>query len=151
MAACCWSDWKFCPWEGFKKNRIGELPTYSISSWNKRKSGTKMAEMLKIQHMYLFWVQVNEGTTFSHSVRSLGLSGATEQAAFLNFIGHLVIDNSTLTNDVLDKFIALYPANDPVEGAARCRTSCAAKYSSQLPSDRSLIRVAFQRQLGGVS
>lgn len=62
-------------------------------------------------------LQVNEGTTFSGSVRDLGLSGAAEQAAFINFIGHLVIDNSTITTDVYDEFVTLYPANDPAQGA----------------------------------
>lgn len=66
---------------------------------------------------YLAGTNVNEGTSFSGSVHGLGLSGAAEQAAFINFIGHLVIDNSTLTNDVLDEIVALYPANDPAQGA----------------------------------
>jgi hypothetical protein len=47
----------------------------------------------------------------------LGLSGTEETAAFDSFIGRLVIDNSTLTTDVLDEFHALYPANDPSLGA----------------------------------
>ena len=62
-------------------------------------------------------LQVNEGTTFSGSVHGLGLSGAAEQAAFINFIGHLVIDNSTITTDVYNEFVTLYPANDPGQGA----------------------------------
>ncbi len=62
-------------------------------------------------------LQLNEGTTFSGSVRDLGLSGAAEQAAVINFIGHLVIDNSTITTDVYDEFVTLYPANDPAQGA----------------------------------
>ncbi|KJA16856.1 hypothetical protein HYPSUDRAFT_147181 [Hypholoma sublateritium FD-334 SS-4] len=66
---------------------------------------------------YLAGTNVNEGTTFSGSVRGLGLSGAAEQAAFINFIGHLVIDNSTITTDVYNEFVNLYPANDPAEGA----------------------------------
>ncbi|KJA16881.1 hypothetical protein HYPSUDRAFT_71057 [Hypholoma sublateritium FD-334 SS-4] len=66
---------------------------------------------------YLAGTNVNEGTFFSGSVLGLGLSGAAEQAAFINFIGHSVIDNSTLTTDVYDKFVSFYPANDPAEGA----------------------------------
>jgi hypothetical protein len=62
-------------------------------------------------------LQVNEGTTFSGSVRSLGLSGAAETAAFDNFIGHLVIDNSTLTSDVITRFNQMWPANDSSLGA----------------------------------
>lgn len=35
----------------------------------------------------------------------------------MNFIGHLVIDNSTLTTDVMNTFIELFPPNDPSNGA----------------------------------
>ena len=38
-------------------------------------------------------------------------------AAFDNFIGHLVIDNSSLTSDVLDGFHSHFPANDLSLGA----------------------------------
>ena len=61
--------------------------------------------------------KVNEGAGFSVSVRGLGLSGAAETNAFVNFVGHLVIDNSTITSDVMNTFIAQYPANDPTEDA----------------------------------
>ncbi|KAF8969134.1 alpha/beta-hydrolase [Flammula alnicola] len=66
---------------------------------------------------YLAGTNVNEGTSFSSSLLNLGLSGAAETAAFVNFIGHLVIDNSTITSDVVDEFIKFYPANDPALGA----------------------------------
>ena len=38
--------------------------------------------------------------------------GLTEDQAFDQFIGNLILDNRTLTTDVLDKFHELYPAND---------------------------------------
>lgn len=60
---------------------------------------------------------MNEGTIFSTSIRNLGLSGAAENAAFNNFIENLVIDNSTITNDVLNEFQNLFKANDPSNGA----------------------------------
>lgn len=66
---------------------------------------------------YLGGTNINEGTTFSTSVLNLGLSGEAETAAFVNFIGHLVIDNSTLTPDVINEFLRLFPANDPTLGA----------------------------------
>ncbi|KAE9402451.1 alpha/beta-hydrolase [Gymnopus androsaceus JB14] len=56
---------------------------------------------------YLGGTNVNEGTIFSPSIEGLGLTGAAQNEAFINFIGHLVIDNSTLTED----------ANDPLLGA----------------------------------
>lgn len=61
--------------------------------------------------------KVNEGTTFSGTLRNLKLSAEAEDAAFDNFIGHLVIDNSTLTSDVLAETLTLFPANDPSLGA----------------------------------
>ena len=36
----------------------------------------------------------------------------TEDEAFDFFIGHLILDNRTLTRDVLDMIHKLYPAND---------------------------------------
>ncbi|KAF9480014.1 alpha/beta-hydrolase [Pholiota conissans] len=66
---------------------------------------------------YLAGTNINEGTFFSSSLRNLGLSGAAEDAAFVNFIGHLVIDNSTLTDDVINTFLTEFPANDPANGA----------------------------------
>jgi len=66
---------------------------------------------------YLAGTNVNEGTTFSTSVRSLGLSGVAEDDAFRQFIGHLVIDNSTLTPDFYSTSLALFSANDPALGA----------------------------------
>jgi len=66
---------------------------------------------------YVGGTNLNEGNGFSVSVRNLGLSGAAEAAAFNNFIGHLVIDNSTITSDVVDEFETLFPANDSLLGA----------------------------------
>jgi len=66
---------------------------------------------------YLGGTNVNEGAGFSSSVRGLGLTGAAQDAAFQNFIGHLVIDNSTIKPDIYAKTLALFPANDPALGA----------------------------------
>ncbi|KAJ7865269.1 hypothetical protein B0H13DRAFT_2067947, partial [Mycena leptocephala] len=66
---------------------------------------------------YIGGSNVNEGTTFSGTVRNLGLVGAAQDNSFQQFIGHLVIDNSTLTPDVYAKSLALFPANDPALGA----------------------------------
>ncbi|KAJ7289291.1 alpha/beta-hydrolase [Mycena rebaudengoi] len=66
---------------------------------------------------YLGGTNLNEGTSFTSSVRGLNLVGTAEDDAFKNYIGHLVIDNSTITKDVVDRTLALYPANDPTLGA----------------------------------
>ncbi|KAF8501259.1 alpha/beta-hydrolase [Gautieria morchelliformis] len=62
----------------------------------------------------LLWgTNLNEGTTFSKSVRGLPeMSGAEEDARLDKFIGDLILDNTTLTTDVLDEIHRLYPAND---------------------------------------
>lgn len=60
---------------------------------------------------------MNEGNTFSGTLRGLKLSADAENAAFVNFIGHCMIDNSTLTADVVAQTEQLFPANDPSLGA----------------------------------
>jgi len=66
---------------------------------------------------YLGGSNVNEGTTFSGTLKNLGFSGSAEDTAFETFIGHLVIDNTTIPTDVYARSLALWPANDPALGA----------------------------------
>ncbi|KAK7055302.1 carboxylic ester hydrolase [Favolaschia claudopus] len=66
---------------------------------------------------YIGGTNVNEGTTFSGTVRNLSLIGAAQDNAFKTFIGHLVIDNSTFTPDMIAKTLALFHPNDPSLGA----------------------------------
>lgn len=61
--------------------------------------------------------KVNEGTLFSMSVFNLSHPGIPEDTEFDIFIGNLILDNNTLTADVLDEIHTLYPANDPANGA----------------------------------
>lgn len=60
--------------------------------------------------------QLNEGTIFSGTVQGLDLVGAAQDAAFDNFIGHLVIDNSTISKSLFDEIHDLFPQNDPTLG-----------------------------------
>ncbi|KAK7044085.1 hypothetical protein VNI00_007801 [Paramarasmius palmivorus] len=66
---------------------------------------------------YFAGTTVNEGTTFSTTLRNRGLSGALENDAFAAFIRDLFINNSTITDDVVDRIITMWPANDPSLGA----------------------------------
>ncbi|KAJ7086182.1 alpha/beta-hydrolase [Mycena belliarum] len=66
---------------------------------------------------YIGGTNLNEGTTFSGTVENRSLVGEAQDEAFKQFIGHLVIDNSTITPAVYAKFLALFPANDPALGA----------------------------------
>lgn len=43
--------------------------------------------------------------------------GVSENTAFDQFIGALILDNTTLTPGVLNEIHALYPANDSANGA----------------------------------
>jgi len=61
---------------------------------------------------YMAGTNLNEGTIFSESVLNDSHPGLTEDEAFDQFIGGLILDNRTLTTDVLDTIHALYPAND---------------------------------------
>jgi len=61
---------------------------------------------------YLGGTNLNEGTIFSHSTLGVPHTPDQEDALFDNFIGNLILDNTTLTSDVLDKIHQLYPAND---------------------------------------
>ena len=72
-----------------------------------------MEILYPILFLYNLCVQLNEGTTFSQSVLGLPpMNGPEEDARFDQFIGDLILDNRTLTTDVLDKIRQLYPAND---------------------------------------
>lgn len=57
-------------------------------------------------------LQLNEGTIFSTTLLNDTHPGMTEDEAFDTFIGALVLNNQTLTSDVLDRLNAFYPAND---------------------------------------
>ncbi|CDO73084.1 hypothetical protein BN946_scf185007.g138 [Trametes cinnabarina] len=56
--------------------------------------------------------ELNEGTIFSQAVRNLSVPSAQENAAFDTFIKELLIDPSTVTQDVFDTINKLFPAND---------------------------------------
>lgn len=66
---------------------------------------------------YVGGTNVNEGTVFSTSLLGLDVPPSEEDAAFDNFVNHLVIDNSTLTPNLFAKFHQLWPANDSSLGA----------------------------------
>ncbi|PFH47254.1 hypothetical protein AMATHDRAFT_152568 [Amanita thiersii Skay4041] len=66
---------------------------------------------------YMAGTNLNEGNGFAVSVEGLRLSGTAENDALDNFIGHLVIDNSTITQDIHDEINRLWPANDTTLGA----------------------------------
>ena len=58
-------------------------------------------------------MQVNEGTTFSASLRNLNLTGAAQLAALDGFVRGSAIDESKISTEVLDRIHQLYPASPP--------------------------------------
>lgn len=62
-------------------------------------------------------MKLNEGTSFSQSVRNLNVPAAQETARFDTFMKDLLIDPSTVTQDIFNTINSLYPANDSALGA----------------------------------
>ena len=56
--------------------------------------------------------KLNEGKTFSETLLGISHPGRSEAQVLNEFIGDLLLDNSTLTSDTLDRIDELYPAND---------------------------------------
>ncbi|KAF5349782.1 hypothetical protein D9758_010229 [Tetrapyrgos nigripes] len=61
---------------------------------------------------YIGGTTLNEGSTFADPLIGTGLSGRAEDEAFIDYIDHLFIDNSTITPDVYADSLRMYPAND---------------------------------------
>ncbi|KAG5653648.1 hypothetical protein H0H81_011750 [Sphagnurus paluster] len=68
---------------------------------------------------YLAGTNVNEGTSFSTTLRGLSLTGAAQDAAFDAFVASPLLASSagTLPASMLNRLHELYPANDPQLGA----------------------------------
>ncbi|KAH8094625.1 alpha/beta-hydrolase [Cristinia sonorae] len=61
---------------------------------------------------------LNEGTNFAQAVLGLNTPPELEDAAFNKYILQLLVDTSTVTQDLLDHIRALYPANSTTLGGA---------------------------------
>ncbi|CAL1694183.1 unnamed protein product [Somion occarium] len=59
----------------------------------------------------------NEGTTFSTTLRNLGIPPEQEDAAFDDFIRRLMIDPTQLTTNTFNRIHELFPANSTANGA----------------------------------
>ncbi|THH30642.1 hypothetical protein EUX98_g3561 [Antrodiella citrinella] len=61
---------------------------------------------------------LNEGTTFSQSVKGLNTPPELEDSVFDKFILALLVDSAPVTTDVLNEIHTLYPANSTTLGGA---------------------------------
>lgn len=66
---------------------------------------------------YIGGTNVNEGKSFASTLQNRGLVGAAEDDAFDEYIGRLLIDDTTLTSEVLDDVREIWAANDTSLGA----------------------------------
>ncbi|KAH8118201.1 alpha/beta-hydrolase [Phellopilus nigrolimitatus] len=98
-------------------NQLWEPTVGPPGSFVEMRASAKIASGDFLHVPFLAGTNLNEGTTFSESLLNITHPGMTEDEAFDNFIGNLILDNRTLTPDVLSKFNALYPANDSSLGA----------------------------------
>ena len=65
---------------------------------------------------FFVFLQLNEGTNYAQSIRSLNLSSSEETTAFDKYIYDLVIDNGSISPDILADIRKYYPANDSMAG-----------------------------------
>ncbi|KAJ3712185.1 alpha/beta-hydrolase [Lentinula raphanica] len=103
--------------DGTLNSQLWQPTIGPAGSFADARASTKIQNKDFLHVPYLAGTNGNEGTTFSVSVEGLNLTGVAQDDAFVNFIGHLVIDNSTITRDVYNRILELFPANDPLLGA----------------------------------
>jgi carboxylesterase type B len=89
----------------------------TTGSFAPEKASARIAKGNFLNLPLLAGTNLNEGDTFSVSLVGMGLRGRAEDTAFKNFVRDLLIDNSTLTSDVLSTTVKLWPANDTTLGA----------------------------------
>ncbi|KIJ52424.1 hypothetical protein M422DRAFT_202509 [Sphaerobolus stellatus SS14] len=93
-------------------------PTIAPGTFIDQRPSARLASGKFLRVPLLWGTNQNEGTTFSETLLGLPkMSVSEEDASFDQFVGSLILDNRTLTPDVLGEFNALYPANDPANGA----------------------------------
>ncbi|KAN0132918.1 alpha/beta-hydrolase [Lactarius tabidus] len=86
-------------------------PTIAPGSFASVRASVKIASGDFLHVPVIAGTNLNEGTSFSTTLFGLGLSGRAEDAAFEQFVRASQIDESKVTQDVLDDILELYPAN----------------------------------------
>ena len=75
-----------------------------------------LSPFYRVEHIKSIIRQLNEGTQFAEELLNLSHPGVSEDDIFDAYVGALLVDNRTLTQDVLNEFHVLYPANDSANG-----------------------------------
>jgi carboxylesterase type B len=86
-------------------------PTIAPGSFASVRASVKIASGDFLHVPVIAGTNLNEGTSFSTTLFGLGLSGRAENVAFEQFVRASQIDESKVTQDVLDDILELYPAN----------------------------------------
>ncbi|KAK1235953.1 hypothetical protein PQX77_000804 [Marasmius sp. AFHP31] len=98
-------------------NRQLWQPTISSGSLFSTQASEKIKGGEFLHLPYLAGTNLNEGTGHSISLFGKGLAGNAQDAAFDDFIRRLLIDDSTVTEDVLQRTHQLWAQDDPTLGA----------------------------------
>ncbi|KAF8273340.1 alpha/beta-hydrolase [Lactarius quietus] len=86
-------------------------PTIAPGSFASVRASVKIASGDFLHVPVITGTNLNEGTSFSTTLFGLGLSGSAEDAAFEQFVRASQIDESKITQDVLNDILELYPTN----------------------------------------
>ncbi|KAL0058777.1 hypothetical protein AAF712_014514 [Marasmius tenuissimus] len=98
-------------------NRQLWQPTISPGSLFSTQASEKIKGGEFLHLPYLAGTNLNEGTGHSISLFGKGLAGSAQDAAFDDFIRRLLIDDSTVTEDVLQQTHQLWAQDDRTLGA----------------------------------
>jgi len=86
-------------------------PTIAPGSFASVRASVKIASGDFLNVPVIAGTNLNEGTSFSTTLFGLSLSGSAEDAAFEKFVRATQIDESKITQDVLNDILEFYPAN----------------------------------------
>ncbi|KAF9223918.1 alpha beta-hydrolase [Gyrodon lividus] len=89
-----------------------------VSSFAPERPSQKVRSGNYLHVPFLGGTNLNEGTTYSQAVYNLSLSSSEQTAAFNSWMSKLLVDNSTLTPNIVAGIDAFFPVNDSTYGGA---------------------------------
>ncbi|VDB95966.1 unnamed protein product [Peniophora sp. CBMAI 1063] len=88
-------------------------PTHAPGGFVNERPSSRIAAGQFLNVPMIIGTNLNEGSTFSSSLRGLNLTGTAQLNAFDGFVKGSAIDSSKITSDVLSRIHQLYPASPP--------------------------------------